>query len=89
MEAVERWLLETSDKRSHKDDIAKLRWLDAYLGKLTLNEITLSKVDAIRSAKLTEATKSTVNRYLALIRSILMKARDDLEWIEKVPKIKL
>lgn len=89
MEAVERWLLETSDKRSHKDDIAKLRWLDTYLGKLTLNEINLSKVDEIKSAKLLEATKSTVNRYLALVRSILIKARDDWEWIEKVPKIKL
>lgn len=88
-EAVERWLQETSDKRTHADDIAKLRWLDTYLSNSTLNEINLAKVDAIRSAKLKEATKSTVNRYLALLRSILIRSRDDWEWIDKVPKIKL
>jgi integrase len=88
-EAVERWLQETSDKRTHLDDIAKLRWLHTYLKDLTLDDITLSKVDEIRSAKLKEATKSTVNRYLALVRSILIKTRDDWEWIDKVPKIKL
>ncbi|PKO46405.1 MAG: site-specific integrase [Betaproteobacteria bacterium HGW-Betaproteobacteria-22] len=88
-EAVGRWLQETSDKRTHSGDIAKLRWLDTYLSNSTLNEITLSKVDLIKSAKLAEASKSTVNRYLALLRSILIKARDDWEWIDKVPKIKL
>lgn len=88
-EAVERWLQEKSDKRTHADDIAKLRWLDTYLSNSTLTEINLAKVDVIRSAKLKEATKSTVNRYLALLRSILIRSRDDWEWIDKVPKIKL
>ncbi len=88
-EAALRWLKETSDKRTHQDDIAKLRWLDKYLSDSTLDEITLYKVDEIRQAKLNEATKSTVNRYLALIRSILIKARDEWEWVDKVTKIKL
>ncbi len=88
-EAVERWLQETSHKRTYKDDIAKLRWLDTYLSNCNLNEINLSKVDEIRSAKLKEASKSTVNRYLALLRSILIKSRDEWEWIEKAPKIRL
>jgi integrase len=88
-EAVERWLQEKSDKRTHQDDIAKLRWLDTYLSDMTLDEINLSKVDEIRSAKLKEASKPTVNRYLALVRSILIKTRDEWEWIDKVPKIKL
>ena len=30
-EAAERWLLETKHKATHGDDIAKLRWLHAYL----------------------------------------------------------
>lgn len=88
-EAVFRWLQETSDKRTHQDDIAKLRWLDVYLRDAHLDEITLSKVDEIRAAKLEEASKSTVNRYLALVRSILRKTCDEWEWVDKVPKIKL
>ncbi len=88
-EAVIRWLQETSDKRTHQDDVAKLRWLDAFLRDVHLDEITLSKVDEIRAAKLKEASKSTVNRYLALVRSILKRSCDEWEWVDRVPKIKL
>jgi integrase len=72
-----------------KHDLAKLRWLDPILGRLNLAEITLEVIDLIRAAKLKEASKPTVNRYLALVRAILLKARDQWEWIDKVPKIKL
>ena len=40
-EAVVRWLAETSEKATHDGDIKKLRWLDAFLGALMLDEITL------------------------------------------------
>lgn len=88
-EAVVRWIEETSDKATHKEDLAKLRWLDPFLGRLRLDEITLDVIDAIRAAKLKEASKTTTNRYLALLRSILIKSRDEWEWIEKVPKVRL
>ena len=88
-EAVIRWLNETSDKATHKEDKSKLAWLDIYLSDLNLDEITLDVIDNIRSAKLSEASKATVNRYLALVRSILIRARDEWEWIEKAPKIRL
>lgn len=88
-EAVIRWLNETSDKATHKEDKSKLLWLDHYLSDLNLDEITLDVIDKIRSAKLKEASKATVNRYLALVRSILIRARDEWEWIEKTPKIRL
>lgn len=88
-EVVMKWIQETYDKATHENDLAKLRWLDPILGGLTLNDITLEVVDSIRAAKLKEASKSTVNRYLALVRAILLKARDEWEWIDKVPKIKL
>jgi integrase len=88
-EAVMRWIEETSDKATHKEDLAKLRWLDQFVGHLSLEQITLDVIDSIRAAKLKEASKSTTNRYLALIRSILIKSRDEWEWIEKVPKIRL
>ena len=41
------------------------------------------------TAKLKEAAKATTNRYLALMRSILLRARDEWEWIDKVPKVRL
>ena len=88
-EAVLRWIQETSDKATHKEDLAKLRWLDPFLGRLELDDITRDVVDSVRTAKLVEASKATTNRYLALVRAILIKSRDDWEWLDKVPKIKL
>ena len=54
-----------------------------------LDEVTLDVIDAIKAAKLKAACKPTVNRYLALVRAILLRSRDDWEWIDKVPKVKL
>jgi len=88
-EAVVRWLVETSEKATHHQDRKKLVWLHSYLGDLMLDEITLSVIDGIRSAKLKEASKATTNRYLALVRAILIRSRDEWEWLEKVPKIRL
>lgn len=88
-EGVVRWLEETSDKATHKEDIKKLRWLDAYLGDLVLDEITLDVIDRVRSARLKDVSKTTVNRYLELVRAILRRARDEWEWIERMPKIRL
>jgi integrase len=88
-EAVVRWLAETSEKATHDGDIKKLRWLDSFLGSLMLDEITLDVVDRVKSERLKAVCKSTVNRYLALLRSILLRARDEWEWIDKTPKVKL
>jgi integrase len=88
-EAVVRWLNETSDKATHGEDKSKLIWLHTYLGDLLLDEINLDCIDKVRTAKLKEASKPTVNRYLALVRSILIRARDEWEWIDKAPKIRL
>lgn len=88
-EAVIRWLNETSDKATHEEDKSKLKWLDTYLGELMINEINLNAIDKIRAAKLKEASKATVNRYLALVRAILIRSRDEWEWIERAPKIRL
>ena len=54
-----------------------------------LDEIDLDLIDSIRAAKLKEAAKATTNRYLALVRAILLRARDEWEWIDKVPKVRL
>ena len=85
-ETVLRFLQETSDKRTHQQDKDKLAWLHPYLGHLTLNDITVSVIDEIRQAKLKGNSKSTVNRYLSLVRSILNRAVG-WEWLDKAPKI--
>ena len=54
-----------------------------------LDEITLDVLSAIKVEKLKIAGKPTVNRYLALVRAILLRARDEWEWIDRTPKVKL
>ncbi len=88
-EAVLRWLLETKHKATHDSDKAKLRWLDPYLGGKFLDEIDRTLIDRIKFDREDVSSHSTTNRYLALMRSILKRACDEWEWLEKVPKFKL
>jgi len=74
---------------SHQEDVKKLRWLDPFLANLMLDEITLDVIDGIKLGKLKTAGKATVNRYLALVTAILLRSRDEWEWLDKVPKVKL
>jgi hypothetical protein len=72
-----KWLRETSHKRTHVDDIAKLAWLQQFLRGRVLAEITRDQIVAIGERKKAEASGATANRYLALVRAILRKA-----WLE-------
>lgn len=56
---------------------------------LYLDQIDRDLIDRIGEAKRREASRSTANRYLALLRSILRTARDEWEWIERVPRVRL
>jgi integrase len=89
-EAVVRWLNETQHKASRKDDIGHLRWLDPHLNGIALDQINRDCLDKLIQAKLaTKVKPATVNRMLALIRSILRKASLEWEGLDKVPKIRL
>ena len=89
-EAVVRWLNETQHKASRVDDLGHLRWLDHYLNGMALDAINRDALDKLIQAKLaTEVSNSTVNRMLALVRSILRKAALEWDWLDKVPKIRL
>ena len=88
-EAVVKFLEETSHKRSQSKDVGILRWLDPYLGDKYIDEVDRVLVDRIKAARTAIGTRSTANRYLAVIRSILRKARDEWEWIEHIPKVSL
>lgn len=90
MEAAVRWINESSHKRSLCDDKAHLRWLSPFLRDKFLDEIDRNLIDEIAEAKTeTGVTPATVNRMLALIRSILNKAANEWAWLGRPPKIKL
>lgn len=84
-----RWLRETGHKASHERDVANLRWLDPYLGHLTISQINRDLVERIGEAKRAATSNATANRVLALLRAILRRARDDWEWVDTVPKVRL
>ena len=87
-EAAVLWLSETTHKATHEQDRAILRWLDPYLGGKRLGEITRELIAEISEAKAREASPATANRHLALVRAILRKARDEWEWVDRIPKIR-
>lgn len=64
-----------------------LDWFRPHLENTYLSEITRDRVEQLRKLKLEGCSESTVNRYFALLRAILKCARDDWEWVEKVPKV--
>jgi len=88
-EAVVRFLDEKQHKRSLKSDLAHIRFLDAHLGGLMLDEITIDVIVAIREAKLSTAKPSSINRMLAFLRSVLKLAKDEWEWLDTIPRVKL
>ncbi|MEE8266150.1 MAG: site-specific integrase [Acidiferrobacterales bacterium] len=89
-DAVKRWLRERASKASIKDDRQRLRWLHTYLGHLYLDEITRDVIDNVIQAKLDKgAGNGTVNRHLAVIRSILRAAMNEWDWLDKTPNIRL
>jgi integrase len=77
------------DKADHHKDTAKLEWFNQFLRNQYLDEINRDVVDHIGATKKAEASASTANRYLALLRAILRRARDDWERIELIPHVRL
>lgn len=88
-DAAYQWLMEKQHKKSYDGDVSKIRWLQHYLRGLELTMISRELIVQIGAIKAQEASPATANRHLALIRSILRRARDEWEWIEHIPKIRL
>lgn len=89
-DAVVRWLAEQSHKKSIEDDKCHLRWLNDYLYGLDLSVITKNVVDTVKNAKIQSGvSNATVNRALAVLRSILKRCVNEWEWIDKMPHIRL
>jgi integrase len=89
-EAVVRYLSGKQHLRSIADVRRICRRLDPYLGELQLREITGDVIWRITQGELKRGNQpATVNRYLATIRNLLHIARDEWQWIEVIPKIRL
>lgn len=89
-EAVVRYL----SLKAHLRDVEKQRQLcrklDAYLGRLRLNDITGDVIWSIVEGESKKGNKAaTINRALALIRSILRMAHYEWQWIDSIPKVRL
>ncbi|MBK9662085.1 MAG: tyrosine-type recombinase/integrase [Nitrosomonas sp.] len=88
-EAVVRYLAIKVNLRSFKDVQRICRKLDPFLGHLILDQITGDVIWSVIQGVLAKGNKpATVNRYLALIRSLLRMARDEWQWIDAMPKIR-
>ena len=89
-EAVVRYVSSKQHLRSFKDVRRICRRLDPYLGTLQLREITGDVIWRITQGELKRGNQpATVNRYLATIRNLLRIARDEWQWVEVIPKIRL
>lgn len=86
-DAVVRWMKE-SEKKTKNDDLCIFRYLDNFLSGLHLADINRDMIESIIEDKLKNASPGRVNRITSLIRAVLNKAKDDWDWIDKVPSIR-
>ncbi|MGQ2964338.1 tyrosine-type recombinase/integrase [Methylophilus sp.] len=89
-EAVVRFLAVKGTLRDIKGYVGICRRLDEYLGDLMLNQVNGDMIWNIVQGELKRGNKvATLNRHLAVTRAILRMARDEWQWIDTVPKIRL
>jgi integrase len=89
-EAVVRYLEVKASLRSIRDVKRIIRNLHPYLGHLMLNQINGDVIWSIVAGELKKGNKSaTVNRYLAIVRNLLRTARDEWQWLDSIPKVRL
>ena len=89
-DAVVRWCKEQSHKATAEEDKAKLRWLDQHLGGRELDTINRDMIERISQAKSNDrCSNATVNRTLALVRSILRKCVREWQWLDRAPNVRM
>lgn len=86
-EACEKFLLETAHKKTHEWDKSMMRWFQPYFGGKPLQDINRELLDHVRAVRAKGVKPGTVNRYMALVRTILRRACFEWEWVDRVPKV--
>ena len=89
-EAIVRYLEVKATLKSYRDVQRICRNLHPYLGGLMLNHINGDVVWSIIQGEMKKGNKpATINRYLSLLRNLLRTARDEWQWIDSIPKVRL
>lgn len=89
-EAVVRYLAVKAPLCSIEDIRRTCRTLDDYMGHLMLDQITGDTIWKVTQGELNKGLKpASVNRTLATIRCLLRIARDEWQWVDTFPKIRL
>jgi integrase len=89
-DAVLRFIAETSHKKSHKDDLCHLRWLDKRLRDFDLQDITRDVLDGlVNERKRDGVSDATVRHTMAVVRTILRRAVQEWEWLDRAPKVRM
>ncbi len=89
-EAVVRYLSVKAKLRSIGDVRRICQKLDPYLGHLMLDQITGDVIWNVVQGQMKKGNApASINRYLATIRSLLRIARDEWQWVDSFPKIRL
>ncbi|MDD2915295.1 MAG: site-specific integrase [Gallionella sp.] len=89
-EAVVRFLEVKSHLKDAKNYRGLCRQLHVYLGDMMLNQINGDVVWSVVQREIKRGNKiATVNRHLAVMRAILRMARDEWQWVDSIPKIRL
>ena len=89
-EAVVRYLALKAHLRDYEKQRRLCKKLDAYLGRVMLNDITGDVLWSIVEGEQKKGNKAaTINRCLALVRSILRAAHYDWQWLDRIPRVRL
>jgi integrase len=89
-EAVVRYLALKAHLRDYEKQRRLCLKLDAYLGRLMLNDITGDVLWSIVEGEQNKGNKAaTINRCLALVRSVLRMAHFDWQWLDRIPRVRL
>ena len=89
-EAVVRFLEVKSHLKDAKNYRGLCRQLHVYLGGMMLNQINGDTVWHVIQSEMKRGIKTaTVNRHLAVMRAVLRMARDEWQWVDSIPKIRL
>lgn len=86
-DAAKRWLKETQ-KRTIDKDKEIIDWLDPIIGDEPLSALDRDALEEIRKMMRDEdLALSTIDRKMALVRSILRKSVDEWRYLEHAPKV--
>lgn len=89
-EAVVRFLEVKSHLRDAKNYRGLCRQLHVYLGDMMLDQINGDVVWQVVQREIKRGNKiATINRHLAVMRAILRMARDEWQWVDTIPKVRL